>query len=59
MGKEALPQRGEMYEWNDDYSEIDLVDILSSLWTRKFMIAAVTCVCLAAALGYLMMTPRA
>ena len=59
MGKEALPQRGEMYEWNDDYSEIDLVDILSSLWKRKFMIAAVTCVCLAAALGYLMMTPRA
>lgn len=59
MGKEALPQRSEMYEWNDDYSEIDLVDILSSLWKRKFMIAAVTCVCLAAALGYLMMTPRA
>ena len=59
MDKEALPQRGEMYEWNDDYSEIDLVDILSSLWKRKFMIAAVTCVCLAAALGYLMMTPRA
>ena len=59
MGKEALPQRGEMYEWNDDYSEIDLVDILSSLWKRKFMIAAVTCVCLAAALGYLMMTPSA
>ncbi len=59
MGKETLPQQGDMYTWNDDYSEIDLVDILSSLWKRKLMIATAVFICVACALAYLLVTPRA
>lgn len=57
MGKE-LPPRSEMYGWNDEYDEIDLVDILSSLWKRRLMIAAAAFVCIACALGWLLLTPR-
>ncbi len=57
MGKE-LPPRSDMYGWNDEYDEIDLVDILSSLWKRRLMIAAAAFVCIACALGWLLLTPR-
>ena len=58
MSKE-LPQHGDAYEWDNGYEEIDLVDILSSLWKRKLMIAAATFICVACALGWLLLTPRA
>ncbi|OUO94427.1 Wzz/FepE/Etk N-terminal domain-containing protein [Cloacibacillus sp. An23] len=57
MGNDNVPRDG-MYAWNDDYSEIDLVDILSSLWKRRKLIAAVTAACLVCAAGYLALSPR-
>ena len=60
MSNELPPSRGAvLYEPDADYSEIDLVDILSSLWKRKLMIVVAVFICVACALAYLLVTPRA
>ena len=60
MSNELPPSRGAvLYEPDADYSEIDLVDILSSLWKRKLMIAVAVFICVACSLASLLVTPRA
>lgn len=52
------PHLGAVADWEADYSEIDLVDILFSLWKRKILIALVTSVCVACAAIYLLFFPH-
>ncbi|MCD8162876.1 MAG: Wzz/FepE/Etk N-terminal domain-containing protein [Synergistaceae bacterium] len=58
MDKETHPvMRNDFDGWRDD-SEIDLVDIIDSLWKHKKLIAAFIAVCLICASAYLTVTPR-
>ncbi len=58
MDKETFPvMRNDFDGWRDD-SEIDLVDIIDSLWKHKKLIAAFVAVCLICASAYLTVTPR-
>ncbi len=60
MDKEIHPIiRNDFDGWRDDGSEIDLVDIIDSLWRHKKMIAAVAAACIIGAFAYLMAAPRA
>lgn len=58
LDKETHPvMRNDFDGWRDD-SEIDLVDIIDSLWKHKKLIAAFIAVCLICASAYLTVTPR-
>ena len=58
MEKELHPAiRNDFDGWRDD-SEIDLVDIIDSLWKHKRLIGALVAICLIGAIAYLMATPR-
>lgn len=58
MDKETHPVMCNDFDgWRDD-SEIDLVDIIDSLWKHKKLIVAFIAVCLVCASAYLTVTPR-
>lgn len=58
MEKEMHPVIHNDFDgWRDD-SEIDLVDIIDSLWKHKRLIGAFVAICLIGAIAYLMATPR-
>jgi len=58
LDKETHPVMCNDFDgWRDD-SEIDLVDIIDSLWKHKKLIVAFIAVCLVCASAYLTVTPR-